>query len=248
MRKAHKRYVILDPKIFFCVALSCLPAFCENFFLQETTASFWESNLVATVIGYTGQRTFMGTVIPAMGPSDQYPKTVWLYSIAPTNYARITFSLHNCGDFSFIRAYPTNHLFVFPASVCIRQVSTETMLSGNYNAPIIPSPRVGDYCPYRTFEKLFPISDSQVQYWEAKFKQSLEGMQKRTAEWRDKLAEPNDMKRRASISNRVEREERDMQRQQRKIEDFKKQPQYFRDRIEWLKTQGVNPEPQTTSQ
>ena len=247
MNKANKSYVILDPKIIFCVLLSCLPAFGENFFLQETTASFWESNLVATVIGYTGQRTFMGIKIPEMDPSDQCPMAVWLYSIAPTNYARITFSLHTCG-FDLLRAYPTNHLFVFPASVCVKQVSAEMMLSGSYNDPIIPSPRVGNYCPYRTFEKLFPITDCQVQYWEAKFKQSLEGMQKRNAEWRDTLAEPNDMKERVSLSNRVERAERTIQRQQRKIEDFGKQPQYFKERIEWLKTQGVNPEPQKTSE
>jgi len=229
------------------LALSCLIAFGDDRFLHETAASFWETNLVATVIGYTGQRTVMGTSIPEMDPLGQYAREVWLYSIAPTNYARITFSLHSCG-LDLLRVYPTNQLFVFPASVCARQVSNSMLLSGNYNAPIIPAPTITDYCPYRTFDKWFPITDSQVQYWETDLKLSLETWQKRVSEWRDKLGKSNDEKKRAGISNRIEYAERAIQGHQRQIEDCKKQPQNFRDRIEWLKTQGVNPEPQTTSE
>lgn len=224
-----------------------LSAFGGDRFLHETTDSFWESNLVATVIGYTEKRMFMGTSIPAMDPSGNGTSAVWFYSIAPTNYAHITFSIHACG-FDIIRAYPTNHLFVFPASVRAEQVSTETMLSGNYNDPIIPSPRVGDYCPYRTFEKLFPITDPHLQYWEKDFKINVETLEKRATEWREEQKNAEDMKRRASASNRVVKVLETIQQEQRQIEDCKKQPQYFRKRIEWLKTQGVNPEPQKTSE
>jgi hypothetical protein len=229
--------------ILLCLTLLSLSAFGGDRFLHETTDSFWESNLVATVIGYTERRMFMGIPIPAMDREDG--SSVWFYSIAPTNYAHTTFSIHSCG-FNIIRAYPTNHLFVFPASVRVSQVSTETMLSGNYNDPIIPSPRVVDYCPYRTFEKLFPITDLHLQYWEQDFKINVETLEKRATEWREEQKNTEDMERRTIASNRVVHVVKTIQREQRQIEDCKKQPQYFRSRIEWLKTQGVNPEPQTT--
>jgi hypothetical protein len=120
------------------------------------------------------------------------------------------------------------------------------MLSGNYNDPIIPSPRVVDYCPYRTFEKLFPITDLHLQYWEQDFKINVETLEKRATEWREEQKNTEDMERRTIASNRVVHVVKTIQREQRQIEDCKKQPQYFRSRIEWLKTQGVNPEPQTT--
>jgi hypothetical protein len=230
------------------LALSCLSAFGDDRFLLETPNSFWESNLVATVIGYAGQRTFMGTVIPAMGPSDQYPKDVWLYSIAPTNFARITFTIHSCGLGSLLNVYPTNQLFVFPASVCARQVSTSVMLSGNYNEPIVPSPKITDYCPYRTFEKWFPVTDSQVKHWDVYLLEHLETCQKRAEEWRLELKSVSDEKRRVGLSNRVEHADREIQSLRREIEACRRQPHYFKNRIEWLMTQGLNPAPQTTSE
>jgi hypothetical protein len=228
------------------LALSCLSAFGEDRFLHETAASFWETNLVATVISYSGQRAFMGTVIPAMGPSDQYPREVWLYSIAPTNYANIRFSLHSCG-LDLLRVYPTNQLFVFPASVSTKEVSDSLRLNGNYNAPIIPAPTITGYCPYRTFEKWFPVIDSQVKNWETSLNEQLAAGQKVAEKLRNEMRNTNDEKSRSRFSNRVERTEREIQSLRREIEDSKHQSQYFKNRIEWLKTQGLNPVTQATS-
>ena len=229
------------------LVLSCLSSFADDRFLHETPNSFWESNLVATVIGYTGQRKFMGTVIPAMGPSDQYPREVWLYSMAPTNFAGTTFAIHQCGPWSLFSVYPTNQLFVFPASVCAKHVSTSVMLSGNYNAPIVPAPTITDYCPYRTFEKWFPVTDSQQRNWGISLNNELEAALNAAGKLRDEMIIEKDERSRSRLSNRVEHTERQIQSLRREIEDCKQQPQYFKTRIEWLKAQGVNLAPQTTS-
>ena len=248
MQKTRNRDVIwYSKRMAIGMALSCLFAFGDNRLLHETPPSYWETNLVATVIGYTGQRTFMGTVIPEMDPSGQAANDVWLYSIAPTNYAHITFSLHKCGPWSLASVYPTNQLFVFPASVCSKQVSTSIMLSGKYSEPIVPSPTIQDYCPYRTFEKWFPITDNQTQFCETYLQRNMETSRKRVEEWRDELKNASDEKRRAHISHLIEYAEREIQSLQREIEDCKHQPTYFKNRIEWFKTQGFNPTPQTTT-
>ena len=225
------------------LVLSCLSSFADDRLLRETADSFWETNLVATVIGYTGQRKFMGTVIPAMGPSDQYPSEVWLYSIAPTNYADVKFSLHSCG-LDLLRVYPTNQLFVFPASVSTKNIIDSLRLSANYNAPIIPAATITGYCPYRTFEKWFPVADSQVRDWERTLNDELEVRLKAAGKFRDEMENTKDKESRVRFTKRVERAERDIQSLRHEIEACRMQPQYFKIRIEWLKTQGVNPEPQ----
>jgi len=227
------------------LVLSCLSAFGEDRFLHETAASFWETNLVATVIGYSGQRTFMGAVIPAMGPTDHYPRDVWLYSIAPTNFAHVTFTIHSCGPWSLLSVYPTNQLFVFPASVCAKEISISNRFE---NDPIIPHQTVEGYCPYRTSEKWFPVTDGQLDDWKKYLTECIDSSHRQITKWQQKLENVRDEKKRIGITNRLEQEERNIRDIERRIEACQRQPQFFRDRIEWLKTQGVNPEPQKAAE
>lgn len=245
MHKIHKTNTRWQPKMFVLgMALSGLAAFGEDRFMRETPNGFWETNLLATVISYSGQRTFMGTMIPAMDSSDRYPQKVWLYSIAPTNFAGITFTIHSCGPWSLSSVYPTNQLFVFPASVCSKKIATSSRIE---NASIIPHQTVKNYCPYRTFEKWFPVTDSQLKHWRTYLAENLMTQRKRVNELRDKMKDASDEKRRNGISNQVEHAEREIQYLQSEIEECNKQSKYFTNRIEWLKTQDLNPELQTTS-
>ena len=242
----HNNNSCLRAKIFLIAVMACLGSRGENYFLHETTASFWETNLVATVIGFTKERAFMGTTVPEMNPSEPSASQVWFYSIAPTNFARLVFSMHKCGPGNFASFYPTNQLFVFPASFRGNSKFRDPIiLREGYNSPKA-SQTIHDYCPACTLDKLFPITDSQSQYWEPFIRSNMEVWEKRFADWRDKLKYESDEKKRASLSNRVEIAERKVKSYQREIEDCKHQSQYFKERIDWLKTQGVNPEPQKT--
>jgi hypothetical protein len=248
MRKTFKNDVCWLPKIFLAVVMLCMPSRGEDFFVHGTSASFWDTNLVATVIGYTKTRAFMGASIPEMVPSGQDAVQVWFYSIAPTNFAGVVFSLHKCGSGALLPIYPTNQFFVFPASF---------RGNSNFRDPVIISERhnsatscqtIHDYCPACTLDKVFPVTENQSQYWEPFIRSNLEVWTKRNAEWRDKLKNARDEEKRATFSNRVEIAERKIKSYQREIDDCKNQSQYFKERIEWLKTQGVNPEPQKTSE
>lgn len=246
INKIHKLATLWQSKMFLLgMAFSGLVAFGEDRFMRETHNGFWETNLIATVISYSDQRTFMGTMIPAMDSSDRYPRKVWLYSIAPTNFAGITFTLHSCGPWSLSSAYPTNQLFIFPASVCAKEIATSNRIG---NVPIIPHQTVENYCPYVSFEKWFPVTDGQLKHWRTYLAENLMTQRKMSTEWRDKMKVASDEKRRNSFSNQVEHAERLIRSLQSEIEECNRQPQYFTNRIEWLKTQGLNPEPQTTSE
>lgn len=240
----HSKSIRFVKRMVLGLTLLGLSAFGDSSrLLLETPNNFWESNLVATVIGYAGRRSFMGTMIPTMEPSGQDLRQVWLYCIAPTNFARTTFTIHSCGPWSLARVYPTNQLFVFPASVCEKEVNDSLRLGRDYNAPIVPAPTITDYCPYRTFEKWFPITDSQVKYWETYLTENMDDCRRQINRWQQKLKDTHDEKKRAGIGERIKDDEQTLINLQRRIEDLKKQSQYFRGRIEWLETQGVYPEP-----
>jgi len=245
MHQPHKSVVCWPLKIFFGVVMSCLPSLAEDYFLHGTSSSFWETNLVATVIGYTKSREFMGTTIPEMTSSDQSAGKVWFYSIAPTNFARLVFSVHKCGPGSLLSIYPTNQFYVFPASSCGNSKCRSVRVDERDDSTTAFQ-TIHDYCPACTIDRMFPITENQSQYWESFMRSNLEFWTKRNAEWRDKMKNESDDKKRASLSNRVEHAERKIKSLQLEIDDCKKQPQYFKERIEWLKSQGVNPEPQTT--
>jgi hypothetical protein len=246
MDKTYKNDVYWLPKIFLAVVMLCLPSLGEGFFVHGTSSSFWDTNLVATVIGYTKDRAFMGTHIPEMVPSGQAAQQVWFKCIAPTNFERVVFSMHKCGPASLLSIYPTNQFFVFPASFRGNSSFRDPVMISERHNSATSFQTIHDYCPACTIDKVFPITENQSQYWELFIRSNLEVWTKRNAEWRDKMKNESDDKKRASLSNRVEHAERKIKSLQLEIDDCKKQPQYFKERIEWLKTQGVNPEDQKT--
>jgi hypothetical protein len=188
----------------------------------------------------------MGTSIPEMVPSGQAAGHVWFYSIAPTNFARIVFSMHKCGPGSLLPIYPTNQFFVFPASFRGNSSFRDPIMISERHNSATSFQTIHDYCPACTIDKVFPITENQSQYWELFIRSNLEVWTKRNAEWRDKMKNESDEKKRASLSNRVDIAERKVESYQHEIDDCKHQSQYFKERIEWLKTQGVNPEDQKT--
>jgi len=230
-------------------SLACCLAHGEprNFFLDETAPDFWETNLVATVAGYSyiGDRFFLGKRVPVIGSSDRddlrrdFREEVWLYSIAPTNYAGMLFRFHNC-DLSRVRdIYPTNQLFVFPAT-------TNAFKEGDLisvNDPILFSPRSASdsYCPFRTLDKWFPIDDNAVQHWTSRWNDRIESDQKEINELREKLIATDDERKRTSILRQLEVTEISITRNRSRIDEMSKQPRYFQDRIKWLESQGVQP-------
>ena len=238
MRKNRKRCVILcSNRIAIYLVLACCLAYGDSRFLQETTASFWETNLVATVVGYSSQRTFLGVNIPEMDPTGQSAREVWLYSVAPTNYAGITFSLHSCG-LDLLRVYPTNQLFVFPSSPCA--YSTCSTNRSEY-WPVAFDQAFRNYCPYRTFEKWFPITDGQLQDWIVNLTERINSCQERVTILRGKLGQTSDNKKRSFLLQEVEYNEKMIKSNQSAIDGCKIQAKYFQDRIKWLQTQGLCP-------
>jgi len=229
-------------KIISIVVLLSFSSRGEGYFVHDTSSSFWETNLVATVIGYTKDRVFMGAHIPEMVPSGEAADQVWFKSIAPTNFSRIVFSMHKCGPGSLLPIYPTNQFFVFPASFRGNSSFRDPVSADESYDSTNAFQTIHDYCPGCTFDKVFPITESQAQYWETFIRGNLEGWKKRGADWREKLKNESDETKLISRSNRVAYAERKIKSLQLEIEDCKNQSEYFKERIEWLNTQGVNPE------
>jgi len=219
----------------------------SNFFLHEVAPDFWETNLVATVAGYSyvGDRFFLGKRVPTIVSPDRddiwrdFKEEVWLYSIAPTNYAGMLFRFHYC-ELSHVRdIYPTNQLFVFP--VTTNAFEESDLIS--FTSPILFSPRGASvsYCPFRTFDKWFPIDDNAVQHWTSRWNDQIESAQKEIAELREKLIATDDERKRTSILRQLKPLEISITRNRSRIDEMSKQPRYFQDRIKWLESQGLQP-------
>ena len=219
------------------LALTYRSAYSENRCSQEMTANFWDTNLVATVIGYSSERTFMGVNIPVMDPLGQSAREVWLYSVAPTNYRGITFSMHSCGLFGFSKMFPTNQLFVFPASPAAGYNSCTNLFYPIYSE----FQTFRDYCPYKTYCTWFPVTDSDVQYWISDWRDGIGEGKTKEIKLRSELAKTNDDRKRSNIAHRIEREEELIHKCQRAIDEAQIQSTFFPGRIQWLKTQGVYP-------
>ena len=218
-------------------------------FLHEVAPDFWETNLVATVVGYSyiNHRSFLGEYLPVIvsheGAEDLWrgnKEEVWLYSLAPTNYAGMLFRFHSCDPSSVREFYPTNQLFVFQAAT---NVNRDVVLM---TSPIVFSPSNGNsYCPYRTPEKWFPIDDNAVQGWTSHLNERTESDHKQIAWLRETLATTDDEKKRSSRLRNIKEIEDGIRARQRKIDELVKQSRYFEDRIKWLESQGLEPRPST---
>ena len=211
-------------------------------FMKETSKDFWKTNLVATVIGYTDREEVNGIYIPKMNPTDKFARHVWLYSIAPTNYAGITFSMHSCGAWSLSDVYPTNQFFIFPAANVEKPFDSNYVRTGKENDPIIPHSTVEDYCPYRTYEKLFLFSESQIQYWISNLTKNNKRHKEEIERLRAELNKSSNDKKRNRDHRRIEELEKWITNNQSTIEKFRKQPPYFQERRKWLESQGLRPD------
>ena len=241
MRTGKKRDVTGRAKRFAAIlALAC--SFAHGYydcFLHEVSDDFWDTNLVATVVGYcrVGQDRFLGVPVPRINKSDAPDKCeeAWFYSIAPTNHAGILFRFYSCSPSSVRDIYPTNQLFVFPV------VSEEKGIRRDKSVLISKRGASCSYSRYSISDKLFPINDRMIQDLVFQLNKDITVVQERIAETHDKLAKTEDEKKRSSLVSALNWFESYIERMRNEIEKLSEQSRYFQDRVKWLKSQGVPP-------
>ncbi|MDR2849251.1 MAG: hypothetical protein LBW77_01715 [Verrucomicrobiota bacterium] len=208
--------------------------------LEEVGPDFWRTNLVAAVVGYEYEQEVYGVTVPSFSPrfKNENPRATWFRSIAPTNQANISFSLHRCSPGDHREMFPTNRLFVFPVGVDDddRRSWSERGLEA-----ISPQTHFMEFCEYRTFEKCFPVSRQDVDFWVGRLENSREEAQRELHQNQKKLSEidPGDTRLVKRLKSDIAKDEKWLQDSETRRARYLKQTDYLPKRAEWLRTQNV---------